>query len=509
MRRLSIATRLTVVVTVASAVLGVPLILFGERAVGQVLVDRAFAEKAKRVSEWGFVDPAVTESWDFGTCDAGEAPEDERNDREPAVDVTVESGQCPTADDDWVLALIDAVAKLDASDAPLVGEFNEQIGRTRGDEMLVRVEDGRLVLVSATGARSVPVQPQQPAVSQWDLFDIGYLAMAYDPSESEAFEFRRYDTPAGQPMLIGVTTTDMLANARVAGDVIRWLLPPFVLVIAGATWWVARRALRPVAEMTRRVGQISHRGPLAGERLPTPHARDEVAALAVQMNDLLDRIGAGARAQRAFTADAGHELRSPLAVLRSEHEQALARDGSNVLAERSLPELDRLERIVEDLLDLARADEARAPAVASEIDVDDVVFCEADRRRRVPVDVGQVGAAKALADPESVRRVVQHLLDNAARHARATVAVSLRQEHPGAPAVLTVDDDGAGIPPDQRTRVFERFVRLDDARTRGSGGAGLGLSVVAELVAGLGGTVTVEDSPLGGARFRVSLPAAA
>ncbi len=484
MRRLSIAARLTVLVTVICSLLGVPLVLFGQRAVEGILVNRAFADHARTVLE-PWTEGVLITSDTVGAGVASEAVED----------------------DDYVRALVELVVAIDAAHSGPARELDERIGRTRGDPILVLVEDGRLLDVSSTTARLASVDPDRLAVSEWDLFEIAYQAMLNESAKQGSFEFRRYGTRFGQPVLIGVETTDLIASAEGARSAMGWLLPPFVAMVALATWWLTRRALRPVGEMTRRVGEISHRGPLAGERLPVPRARDEPALLAVQMNDLLDRIGAGAIAQRAFTADAGHELRSPLAVLRSEHEQAIARSAGvpNVLAERSLPEIDRLERIVEDLLELARADEARGPAVVTEVDVDDVVFCEADRRRRVPVDVRQVGAAKAMADAESVRRVVQHLLDNAARHASTTVAVALRQDGPGAPAVLTVDDDGVGIPPDQRSRVFERFVRLDDARSRGSGGAGLGLSVVAELVGHLGGTVTIGESPLGGARFEVSL----
>lgn len=479
MRRFSIAVRLTLLVAMLSAVLGVPLALFGGRAVEGVLVSRAFADYAANIRYRS--DEVLTGS---GT------------------------GGDETTRSELEHQLVASVAILDAAaDSPLVRALNEQIDRTGDEPILVLASDGRSLEVSSREARTVAADPDRSAIVDWDLREIAYRTTAGGSIEDVTFEYRTSTTESGQRFLMAMVTTDLTASATAASDVTVRLLPVFVGVIALATWWVARRALRPVGEMTRLVGAISHRGPLAGERLPVPGARDELAALAVQMNDLLDRIGAGALAQRAFTADAGHELRSPLAVLRSEHEQAIARSPEvpNVLAERSLPEVDRLERIVEDLLDLARVDEGRMPAVVTEVDVDDVVFCEADRRRRVPIDVRQVGAAKAMADVDSVRRVVQHLLDNAARHASTTVAVALHQDGPGGRAVLTVDDDGVGIPRDQRRRVFERFVRLDDARSRGSGGAGLGLSVVAELVGQLGGTVTIGDSPLGGARFEVSL----
>jgi signal transduction histidine kinase len=179
-------------------------------------------------------------------------------------------------------------------------------------------------------------------------------------------------------------------------------------------------------------------------------------------------------------------------------------------------ETNRLETLVEDLLSLARADERKLAgartAAPVELDVDDVVLNEAERTRRLPIDRSQVSAGRVIGRPDDLARAVSHLLDNAARHGEMQVAVGVRTE-PGADGSTSqvriwVDDDGAGIPDEDRERIFDRFHRLDEARTRDRGGSGLGLAVVAETAAAMGGTVRAETSPTGGARIELVLPAA-
>lgn len=228
----------------------------------------------------------------------------------------------------------------------------------------------------------------------------------------------------------------------------------------------------------------------------------------------LDRLEVDDKRLRQFVSDASHELRSPVAVLRSEAEVALRspeRTDPRAFADGVLGESLRLERIVDDLLLLARRQEAASAgagsAPPSPFDLDDVVFAEAGRRRRVPIETSGVSAGRVAGSKHDATRLVAHLLDKGARHAVTRVAVSLAADD-GETVVLTVDDDGPGVAADDRERVFERFTRLEEARTRDNGGAGLGLAVVAATVQGMGGTVGVEDAPeLGGARFAVRLPA--
>jgi signal transduction histidine kinase len=165
-----------------------------------------------------------------------------------------------------------------------------------------------------------------------------------------------------------------------------------------------------------------------------------------------------------------------------------------------------LERLVEDLLTLARGDETRILDSSSTIDVDELVLEEAARTRALPVDRRSVSAGRVVGQGDEMMRVIAHLLDNEARHGRSTIAVGVQTL--GQTVQIWVDDDGPGISEEQRERIFERFIRLDDARTRDSGGAGLGLAVAHSTVAHMGGTIKVFDSPLGGARFQIELPAA-
>ncbi len=287
-----------------------------------------------------------------------------------------------------------------------------------------------------------------------------------------------------------------------------WAAVPIVMLLTGlVTWLLAGRALRPVKAITEHTGRI--RAGTLHERVPVPASHDEVAVLATEMNEMLDRLHREDQRRRQFIADASHELRSPIASIHTQAEVAIA-DASSAttteLATGVLAEAERLGTIVDDLLALARHDETLAPP-GTVVDLDDIVLAAAARPRRVPVEVGGVSGGQVRGRADELARAVTHLLDNAARHADGVVRVSVETTDAG--VVMTVDDDGPGIDPIDRERIFERFVRLDEARVRDEGGAGLGLAVVDTVVTTAGGTVSVSDSLLGGARFEVTLPAAA
>jgi signal transduction histidine kinase len=290
-----------------------------------------------------------------------------------------------------------------------------------------------------------------------------------------------------------------------------WLLAGALTVGVGVVTWVATgRTLRPVARMSRRVEEIRAAG--AGDRIPEPGTGDEIDHLARTVNSMLARLDDAAIAQRRFVADASHELRSPLAVLRTEAEVALAHPATVEtprMATAVLNETVRLEGLVDDLLVLARADDP-APAhhlgALPLVDVEEIALTEAARARRLPVTVADVLAGRVRAHPIDVTRIVRHLLDNAARYGAATVALTVRRN--GEQVILIVDDDGDGVPLAERERIFERFARTEASRARDAGGVGLGLAVVRATVQRLGGHIGVGDSPLGGARFIVQLPAA-
>jgi len=228
------------------------------------------------------------------------------------------------------------------------------------------------------------------------------------------------------------------------------------------------------------------------------------------MNRMLDRLDASATAQRRFVSDASHELRSPLATMRQHAELARAHpDATSLddLAEVVTEEGARMQDLVEGLLVLARLDE-QAPSQRGVVDLDDLALAEVSRLRAagVSVDGSAITAVQVMGDERLLGRIARNLADNAARHAASRIAVGVARD--GADAVLTVDDDGSGIPASERERVFERFVRLDEGRARDAGGSGLGLAIVSGVVRASGGTVSVGESRLGGARFTVRLPAA-
>ncbi|BDX29493.1 two-component sensor histidine kinase [Mycobacterium antarcticum] len=296
-------------------------------------------------------------------------------------------------------------------------------------------------------------------------------------------------------------TTEVVTQLLIIG------LPILLLVVAITTWKTVGRALAPVDVMRREVDEISatqlHR------RVPQLDSDDEIGRLAETMNRMLDRLDDAHTSQRRFVSDASHELRSPITTIRQHAEVALAhpdRTTAEELAHVVLAEDLRIQRLVEDLLLLARNDEQVLPP-RTPVDVDDLVFAEVERLRAMTslrVDTGGVSAAQVSGDADALRRVLRNLGDNALRHAAARIDVALTEL--GGEVLLIVDDDGPGIPEPERERVLQRFVRLDPARSRDDGGSGLGLAIVEEVVRAHGGSVTIRQSPIGGARVEVRIP---
>jgi signal transduction histidine kinase len=280
--------------------------------------------------------------------------------------------------------------------------------------------------------------------------------------------------------------------------------PLLLAVVAVMTWFLVGRTLRPVEDIRRRVAAVSAAD--LSSRVPAPATADEVSRLAQTMNDMLDRLENAGHRQRRFVSDAAHELRTPLATLCAELETAIAHPTTDqpALLRRLQRTAARLGRLVEDLLVLATSEE-KQPRRA-EVDLDELLLGQLESFRaasRVRLEVDRLDGARVAGDPDQIDRVLANLLDNATRHASSTV--TLRLTTTGAMAELVVANDGAGIPLTDRRRVFERFARVDDARSRDRGGAGLGLSIARRIVENHDGTIEVADAA-SGARVVVRLP---
>ncbi|MGH8902289.1 MAG: sensor histidine kinase [Egibacteraceae bacterium] len=370
-------------------------------------------------------------------------------------------------------------------------------------DILIQVldEDGEVVASSRNVEGQPPVASLRPGDStkiDVPVDDDDFLAVAVAA-----------DTPDGPLTVVVARTLDTVNEPiQIVSGLLATGLPALLLVVALTTWKVVGRALAPVEAIRREVDEISaaelHR------RVPDPPSSDEIAHLAATMNRMLGRLERAQTRQRRFISDASHELRSPVASIRQHAEVALAHPDRTTTAELAgtvLAEDLRVQRLIDDLLLLARADEDTLQPRRRAVDLDDLVFDEARRLRDTTdlrVDTTAVSAGRVHGDAAGLRRVLRNLGENAARHAHRHISWALAQRDDT--VFLAVDDDGSGIPEDERERVFERFVRLDDARSRDAGGSGLGLAIVSELVAAHGGTVTITDSPLGGARIEISLP---
>ncbi len=325
-------------------------------------------------------------------------------------------------------------------------------------------------------------------------------------------------------MTVVAVPTDVADTALARARLALAVAAPLAVLTAGlGGWLLTGAALHPVTRMRRRLEEITARD--TGARLAVPATGDEIAALAVTMNGLLDRLQQALARQRAFTADAGHELRTPLTALKAELELASrpgrSRDALAAAVGAAASDTDRLIRLAEDLLLLAGTDEGTASLVRERTDLSGELhaaarrFATAAAGREVAISVQATGPLPVSADPGRVRQVLDNLLGNALRHAPPGSTVEMTGRP--APAVspggrrqrvvaVEVRDHGPGFPPEFLPHAFGRFQRADRARSRADGGTGLGLAIVASIVRAHGGTAIAGNDPGGGARIRIELP---
>ncbi|MFJ2033797.1 sensor histidine kinase [Streptosporangium sp. NPDC087985] len=377
---------------------------------------------------------------------------------------------------------------------------------TSPDGILVQVIDGagrithatsgtdRLVPLLNAGERAVAIRGHQGRFLNGAPYGIPHI-----------LRVRVLSADQGRMVIAARPFSEVQASLTTTGHVLLVGTPLLLMLLAGASWMIIGRTLRPIAALRRGAEEITDTA--RSRRLPVPEARDEVHSLATTLNDMLARLEKADARQRALVSDAAHELRSPLASIRLQLEVALGHPHGQdwrETAEGVLEDTMRLARLAEDLLALARLDErGGAPRRREPVELDQLVSQTVERYgEAVTVKIGD-GPMVITGDALDLGRVLVNLADNALRHTNAPVVVELRAE--GADAVLTVTDDGPGIPEPDRERVFDRFTRLDSARSRDDGGAGLGLAIVRETVHAHGGAVHLEDaSP--GLRAVVRLP---
>ncbi len=334
------------------------------------------------------------------------------------------------------------------------------------------------------------------------------------PDDTEREDYRVW--VVGQDTAAGPVTVVAGASLESVGEASRSLrrdllvaVPLLVLLVAVGTWSVVGRTLRPVERIRTEVAAIDDDD--RERRVPVPRTGDEVSRLAGTMNAMLDRLAEAAQRQRAFVADASHEMQSPLTALRTQLETGLAAESPDWpgIARLMLADAEALERLTSNLLYLARTSESGSPR-HDLVDLDDVVLEEAARvrsSRAVQVDTSTVSAAPVRGDADELRRMVRNLVENAVRHAASVVRVQLTTD--GSTAVLDVDDDGPGVPREHRGLVFDRFYTVDVARARDGdrgSGSGLGLAIARSVALRHGGTLDLVGER--GAHFQVVLPAA-
>lgn len=411
-------------------------------------------------------------------------------------------------------AVAQALAQMMTSESPPAWGSNaavvSQLPDTYDRDMLQEGLDESVVYVEGPGAVSVAQPPS--------IFDrlkrslTGEATPLFGKSLPEQLSSEQYvvskidiTTEAG-PVTLGVVSS-LAAVSRTVDRVQSALLfavPSMVAAMAIIAWFMTGRALVPVSSITGRVKEIT--ASTLDQRVPEPNTEDEIGDLARTMNAMLERLERAAESQKRFMSDASHELRSPVSSIRTQVETALLHPESadwDEVGRTVLAEDQRLGTLVDNLLVLTRLEEGVRRST-TDVDIDEILFELSDRKYEVKVDWTGVLAGRVDGVRDELTSVARNLVDNAVRHARSAVRVSLTTH--GDSVRLTVEDDGPGVPDDMVEKVFERFSRLQEGRSRDAGGSGLGLALTRRIVESHGGTIAVEKSGLGGAAFVVELP---
>jgi len=427
----------------------------------------------------------------------------------------------------WLFAAILSASQLRVIDSQLTaqlataaryvpGTAQPTVAAIPGDYLVQVVDAGGQIAGRSPDAGTIPLlSPTQLEQARQSLVSVTVTA-----GNEEAERLRVTGAPmTAHPGWVAVAATSLETYDTTQSQVMRGLAVGGVVVtiMAGAgAYWLARAALSPVERLRRQAAAISVRGDPAV--LQVPRTGDEIAALAGTMNDLLSRLRRALDTERAFAADASHELRSPLAILRGELELA-ARPGRSpaeltAAVQIAAEEADRLTRITNDLLVLARGDAGRLELRLAETDIRGLLgrsaalaaprLAPAGVTCRVDVPAG----IRAEVDPDRFRQAVDNLLANAARFAPdgSVIVVAAREDGPD--LRVEVSDDGPGFPDGFLPHAFERFRRPDGGRNRDDGGAGLGLAIVQAICAAHGGRATAGNKPAGGAMVSMRFPGA-
>jgi heavy metal sensor kinase len=317
---------------------------------------------------------------------------------------------------------------------------------------------------------------------------------------------------------IGVPTREVVETLDLFRAYLLMFAPLLFLAAAGGGYWLSRRALSPVDDLLRGARLIS--GANLNNRLPKLDTRDELQRLSDTLNEMLDRIESAFLRITQFTADASHELRTPVSLIRTEAELALRRSRGEAEYRESLRhillEAERTTALIEQLLSLARADSGRETLLMQPVDLRETIRNVVDGwRQMATIRNLQFSASVAardlfvLGDETALRRLGDILLDNAFKYTPSPGTVHLSLEHKGDSAVIAVEDSGVGVAEEDQGKIFERFYRIDKSRSHAQGGAGLGLAIAQWIVLQHRGSIAVVSRPGSGAVFRVKLPSVA